>query len=355
MEIKNIPIGVLVPYDKNTKKHDEKQVQNVAESIKKYGFVQPIVVDKNNVVVIGHCRLLGAKKLKMKEVPCVCVDDLTDEQVKALRIVDNKTNESEWDFDFLEEELIELDMGDFDFNFNLGFKVVIENEEDEEPEEDESEEEEKQNERERTFNAYNLGHSDLERTAGKYQMPVIRKQMMNPPDKEPIGFNYILSTNETDRAVHFFLDDYQFERIWAKPEFYAEKLAEYYCVFSPDFSLYQDMPIAMQIWNTYRSRLIGQIMQDYGASVIPTVSWGERPSFDFCFDGIEQGSICVVSTIGVKRDEQANSLWRDGMDEMIRRINPCQIWVYGGIVEYDFKGIPVVYFNNQVTERMKGR
>ena len=119
MEIKNIKTEQLVPYDKNTKKHDKTQINNVAESIKQYGFVQPIVIDKDNVVVIGHCRLLAAKKLKMKEVPCVCVEDLTEEQVKALRIVDNKSNESEWDFDFLADELLEIDLSAFDFDFGI--------------------------------------------------------------------------------------------------------------------------------------------------------------------------------------------------------------------------------------------
>lgn len=119
MEIRNISVKDLIPYDRNTKKHDKTQINNVAESIKQYGFVQPIVIDKNNVVVIGHCRLLAAKQLKMKEVPCVCVDDLTEEQVKALRIVDNKSNESEWDFDILPDELAELDFSGFDFDFGL--------------------------------------------------------------------------------------------------------------------------------------------------------------------------------------------------------------------------------------------
>lgn len=119
MEIRNISIKDLIPYDRNTKKHDKTQINNVAESIKKYGFVQPIVIDKDNVVVIGHCRLLAAKKLKMKEVPCVCVDDLTEEQVKALRIVDNKSNESEWDFDILSDELAELELSDFSFDFGI--------------------------------------------------------------------------------------------------------------------------------------------------------------------------------------------------------------------------------------------
>lgn len=119
MEVRNISVKDLIPYERNTKKHDKTQINNVAESIKQYGFVQPIVIDKDNVVVIGHCRLLAAKQLKMKEVPCVCVDDLTEEQVKALRIVDNKSNESEWDFDILPDELAELDLSDFDFDFGI--------------------------------------------------------------------------------------------------------------------------------------------------------------------------------------------------------------------------------------------
>ena len=119
MDIKNIAVKDLIPYEKNTKKHDDVQINNVAESIKQYGFVQPIVIDKNNVVVIGHCRLLAAKKLKMTDVPCVCVDDLTEEQVKALRIVDNKSNESPWDFDFLADELSDISLDGFDFDFGL--------------------------------------------------------------------------------------------------------------------------------------------------------------------------------------------------------------------------------------------
>lgn len=121
MDIKNIAVKNLIPYEKNTKKHDDVQINNVAESIKQYGFVQPIVIDKNNVVVIGHCRLLAAKKLKMADVPCVCVEDLTEEQVKALRIVDNKSNESPWDFDFLADELAEINLDAFNFDFGVSF------------------------------------------------------------------------------------------------------------------------------------------------------------------------------------------------------------------------------------------
>ena len=109
----------LKPYERNTKKHDSTQIANVAQSISNYGFVQPIVIDGNNIVVIGHCRLLAAQKLGLDTVPCVMVDTLTEEQVKALRIVDNKTNESPWDMDFLAQELADIDIGEFAFDFNI--------------------------------------------------------------------------------------------------------------------------------------------------------------------------------------------------------------------------------------------
>ena len=119
MNIIQRELDSIRPYTANAKKHDATQVANVAESIRQYGFVQPIVIDRDGVIVIGHCRALAAKKLGMNEVPCVCVDDLTPEQVKALRIVDNKSNESPWDFDILPDELAELDLSDFDFDFGI--------------------------------------------------------------------------------------------------------------------------------------------------------------------------------------------------------------------------------------------
>ncbi len=119
MKIVNKNLADLTPYEGNAKKHDSTQIANVAESIRHFGFVQPIVIDRNGVIVIGHCRALAAEKLGMKEVPCVCVDDLTPEQVNALRIVDNKSNESPWDFDILPDELAEIDFSGFDFDFGF--------------------------------------------------------------------------------------------------------------------------------------------------------------------------------------------------------------------------------------------
>ncbi len=136
MNIVQRKVSELVPYSKNAKKHDKTQIANVAESIKQYGFVQPLVIDKDSVIVIGHCRALAAKKLGMETVPCVCVDDLTPEQVNALRLVDNKSNESDWDFDLLADEIPDLDLSAFDFDWGLP-EITEEVIEDEAPEVDE--------------------------------------------------------------------------------------------------------------------------------------------------------------------------------------------------------------------------
>lgn len=119
MQIIQKKLADIVPYANNTKKHDETQIKNVAESIKKYGWVQPIVIDDDGTIVIGHCRALAAEKLGMEEVPCVVVSDLTEDEINALRIVDNKTNESPWDFDLLSAELPEIDLSDFEFDFGI--------------------------------------------------------------------------------------------------------------------------------------------------------------------------------------------------------------------------------------------
>ena len=119
LKIEYLPVGSLKPYEKNAKKHPAEQVEHIANSIREFGFRQPLVIDKDNVLVIGHGRLLAAKKLGLDAVPCVRADDLTDEQIKALRLADNKTNESEWDFDLLGGELddiFDIDMEQFGFN-----------------------------------------------------------------------------------------------------------------------------------------------------------------------------------------------------------------------------------------------
>lgn len=119
MRIENRRVTELKPYAKNTKLHDKKQIENVAASIRRFGWQQPIVIDEAGVVVIGHCRLEAAKKLGMQEVPCTVASGLTDEEIRELRIADNKTNESPWDVETLKAEMVDLSFEGFDFDFGL--------------------------------------------------------------------------------------------------------------------------------------------------------------------------------------------------------------------------------------------
>jgi hypothetical protein len=112
-------IASVKPYARNAKKHDETQIANVAESIKQFGWQQPIVCDADGIIIIGHCRLLAAKKLGLKKVPVKTADNLSDEQVKKLRALDNKLNESDWDFDLLADDIGELDFSGFDIDWGI--------------------------------------------------------------------------------------------------------------------------------------------------------------------------------------------------------------------------------------------
>ena len=351
LQIEYVDIGTVKPYYRNARHNDGEATEKLAESIKEFGFQQPILVDDNNIIITGHTRLKAALSLGIDKIPIARAVGLSDEQIKAYRLADNRVAEySTWDKELLDIELAEfgtIDMSKFGFELSisgLDFGAA-------DPEQEQVEEESEDFHRETTINQYNLFNYDPDRTEGKYDMPVLDGVDHVPADLQ--GFNYVLNKPDTTKGVHFFLDDYQFERIWQRPEFYIEKLIDFDCALTPDFSLYLDMPMAMQVWNIYRSRLIGQIMQDYGITVIPTVSWSTKDSFDFCFDGLPQNATLAVSTIGVKQDKEQFEIWIDGMNEMIKRLSPTKIIVYGGKVDYDYKDIEVVYFDNATTERMK--
>ena len=110
----------------------------------------------------------------------------------------------------------------------------------------------------------------------------------------------------------------------------------------------------MKIWNVYRSRQIGAYYQARGIKVIPTISWAEEDTFEFCFLGIPKGSIVSVSTIGVKQDSEALKIWEEGMKAMIEQIEPSTILVYGGELEFDYGDINVIYFDNKVLKNWRG-
>ena len=214
-------------------------------------------------------------------------------------------------------------------------------------------EELKINQRERTNKIYNMDIVSLYMNTNDFwQMPIISNDHYIPENL--IGFNEAMTSKDKKAAVHFFLDDYQFERVWKTPRRYIEVFKRYTGVCSPDYSLYLDMPTALQIYNTYRSRLIGQYYQSQGLNVIPTISWADKDSFEFCFKGIPKGSVVIISTLGVKGDREALNIWHEGKDELIRQIEPSAILIYGGKIEADFKGVTTKWYENETIKRMEG-
>lgn len=328
MEVINVKINKIIPYEKNPRSNDE-AVKFVKNSIKKFGFKQPIIIDKDSVIVCGHTRHKAAVELGLNEVPCIYADDLTDEQIRAFRVADNKVSEkAKWNIKLLQEEircLPEFNFTDFGFDFSMPGNN-------------------KPNERQRTYDAYNMDYID-EFAENTWGFPEFDTSDVTPT--KLIGFNEVLRQKDFNCGVHFYIDDYQFERVWNSPEKYIEKLAKFECVITPDFSLYMNMPRAMMIWNVYRSRTIGKILADAGVEVIPCIQFAGEDSYHFCFDALPQGSTVSISSVGVKRDKKAYEIFKKGVDECIRRLKPRKIILYGSDVPgIDFKNIEVVTYKN---------
>ena len=202
------------------------------------------------------------------------------------------------------------------------------------------------------FKNLNFQLYDESKIEGYFQFPKLDATDWVPEDL--IGFNYVLNKPDYTKGVHFFLDDYQFERVWNNPDRYIDKLEKFDCVLTPDFSLYTDMPFAMQIWNVYRSRLIGSYWQSLGMTVIPTVSWSTHDSYNFCFDGLPENGIVAISTVGIMKDKSAKKLFYDGLDEMIARIHPSGILIWGQEIDYNFPPkIGVMYFKDTRIKRVR--
>lgn len=174
----------------------------------------------------------------------------------------------------------------------------------------------------------NLGVFDC---VGAFGIPSIA------PVHQDERLNWIPFTGaNTDRlrfrhGVHFFLDDYLFERAWHDPRRYALLLSEFKAVMSPDFSLFTDHPPAVQIYNHFRKHLLAAYWQSMGITVIPSVCWSDHNSFAWCFDGEPEGGCVAVSSVGTQKNDACRALFLDGYAEMMKRLRPEKIIFFGDV------------------------
>lgn len=165
---------------------------------------------------------------------------------------------------------------------------------------------------------------------GEYDIPVIEPD--NPQVDNWISFNYAKGCEEPEiHGIHFFIDDYQFVRVWKQPDTYLDMLRKFQAVCTPDFSTYTDFPKTIQLYNHYRKHWLGAYWQMNGIRVIPTISWADRDSYEWCFAGEPEGYTVVVSSVGTQGSQETRQLFLDGYREMMTRLQPQRIIMYGNV------------------------
>ena len=326
MQFQKLPIDQIKEADYNPRKKlnpKDKEYQEIKRSIEEFGYVQPLIVNKDYTIIGGHQRLTVLKDLGFKEIDVVMVDvDKTQE--KALNIALNKIT-GRWDSKLLSGLLNDLNSNSFDLSLTgfqpnvltLGINGDARNTQEKLVE-----------------GILNLEKAQYE-GIGKYDIPEILPVYELPEITEWIGFNYVLSDEHPEgKAVHFFIDDYQFERVWNNPDKYIEKLKKYVCVASPDFSPYGDMPLCLQIYNHYRKHWVARYFQENGITVIPTIRCStDKRSLNWYLDGEPEESIVIISSMWATTSEEMKQAFLKEFKKMKNKLNPTKVFVYGKEIE----------------------
>lgn len=151
-----------------------------------------------------------------------------------------------------------------------------------------------------------------------------------PP--EMLGFNHAKGEDFPElKVLHFYVDDYQFDRVWNNPERYLDLLRKFKAVLQPDFSLYTDFPYAVNLFNHYRKQWLGAYWQENGIEVIPTICWALDNSFEYCLDGVPRESTVSISCVGCNKSEQIRKEYWEEFMKVVDILRPTQILLYTGM------------------------
>lgn len=179
-------------------------------------------------------------------------------------------------------------------------------------------------------NGHNLGLAECD-TTGAFDTPILLPVQL---EKRILWTSFNCAKTTRNRAmfgVHFFIDDYLFERAWNDPARYALLLKDFQAVMTPDFSLFTDYPKSVQIYNHYRKHLLGAYWQSMGMTVVPSICWSDHASYEWCFDGEPQGGTVAVSSVGTQKNPQTRDFFLDGYKEMLSRLQPSKVIFFGDV------------------------
>ena len=193
---------------------------------------------------------------------------------------------------------------------------------------------------------------------GKFELPAIKTSSLLPESVIPFSKAMNKSCKCFDSWIVFYEHDNGFERLWHNPKAYLSKLKKFKGIISPDFSLYRNMPLAMQIWNTYRGRALAAWLQRNGVEIIPNVRFNDERTYEFCFDGIEKFKTVALGTHGCIKRRIDKDYFKDGLAEMVKRLSPRTIIVYGSAPDDIFKkyrdmGINIKPFESEFSKSRK--
>lgn len=192
---------------------------------------------------------------------------------------------------------------------------------------------------------------------GKYGIVLIKKYT----DTLPSGFITLHEINNIGApaiGVVGFSYDYELEKLSSNPQRYAPILSKYKCICEPDFSMKIGDPLGAVIGNAFRSHTTAFRLQELGCNIMPTMKWSSPESYEVCFDGYERGGAVIVSTIGAMKDERSRMYFKDGFHQMLKRISPDSVVLYGDnnewITSFMPKQLDVQYFCHERFNRMRG-
>lgn len=192
--------------------------------------------------------------------------------------------------------------------------------------------------------------------AGKEEIPCVETSNLLP--EKVIPFSKAIRSKEYDSWIHFFEHDQKFEKLWTNPRKYLPIIKRFKGVITPDYSLYYDMPLVMQEWNTYRGKALGHWLAENGVEVIPNVRWGDERTFELATLGVEQNKTIAVGTHGCIKTVEGKRMFIRGFDYVVQALKPKTVIVYGRMPDKIFclarmSGVKLICFESEFARTHK--